>query len=226
MILFKKSAVIAAAVFLCLLLLSCMGLSAVSSAGARRAEYCVVLDAGHGGVDPGVLGVVSREKESNINLKIVQKLQTMFADAGFCVVLTRKNEGGLYGLPTQGYKRRDMEKRREIIQDALPNLVVSVHQNNFVSDPNRYGGQAFFREGDEECKKLAESIQARLNGLSGKEVSPLSGDFFMLRCSDAPSVLVECGFLSNAREEALLLTDEYQTKVARAVFEGCLAYLC
>ena len=83
MILFKKSAVIAAAVFLCLLLLSCMGLSAVSSAGARRAEYCVVLDAGHGGVDPGVLGVVSREKESNINLKIVQKLQTMFADAGF-----------------------------------------------------------------------------------------------------------------------------------------------
>ncbi len=226
MIVLKKGAVVAAAVLLCVLLLSCMGLSAVSYAGAERAAYCVVLDAGHGGVDPGVLGSVSHVKESDVNLKIVQKLQELFSDAGFRVVLTRKNEGGLYGLPTKGYKRRDMEKRREIIQESQANLVISVHQNNFTADRTRYGGQVFFRDGDENSVAFAEEIQSRLNTLSGRQVSALKGDFFMLECTNAPSVLVECGFLSNAREEQLLLSDEYQTQVADAVFQGTLAYLC
>lgn len=226
MVLFKKGAVAAAAVLICLLLLSCLGLSAVSYAGVQRSSYCIVLDAGHGGVDPGVLGTVSGVKESDVNLKIVQKLQGLFADAGFRVVLTRKNQGGLYGLPTQGYKRRDMEKRREIIQEAQPNLVISVHQNNFLADRTRYGGQVFFREGDENSVAFAECIQPRLNGLSGRDVAALKGDFFMLECTDAPSVLVECGFLSNAREELLLLSDEYQNKIADAIFKGTLSYLC
>ena len=185
-----------------------------------------MLDAGHGGIDPGVLGSGSGVKESDVNLKIVQKLQSLFADAGFGVVLTRKNQGGLYGLPTQGYKRRDMEKRREIIQKAQPNLVISVHQNNFLADRTRYGGQVFFREGDENSVAFAECIQFRLNSLSGRDVSALKGDFFMLECTDAPSVLVECGFLSNAREEQLLITDEYQNKIAEAIFQGTIAYLC
>lgn len=226
MILLKKGAIAAAAVLICFLLLSCLGLSAVSYAGAQRSSYCIVLDAGHGGIDPGVLGSGSGVKESDVNLKIVQKLQSLFADAGFGVVLTRKNQGGLYGLPTQGYKRRDMEKRREIIQKAQPNLVISVHQNNFLADHTRYGGQVFFREGDENSVAFAECIQFRLNSLSGRDVSALKGDFFMLECTDAPSVLVECGFLSNAREEQLLITDEYQNKIAEAIFQGTIAYLC
>lgn len=226
MILLKKGAIAAAAVLICFLLLSCLGLSAVSYAGAQRSSYYIVLDAGHGGIDPGVLGSGSGVKESDVNLKIVQKLQSLFADAGFGVVLTRKNQGGLYGLPTQGYKRRDMEKRREIIQKAQPNLVISVHQNNFLADRTRYGGQVFFREGDENSVAFAECIQFRLNSLSGRDVSALKGDFFMLECTDAPSVLVECGFLSNAREEQLLITDEYQNKIAEAIFQGTIAYLC
>ena len=226
MILLKKGAIAAAAVLICFLLLSCLGLSAVSYAGAQRSSYCIVLDAGHGGIDPGVLGSGSGVKESDVNLKIVQKLQSLFVDAGFGVVLTRKNQGGLYGLPTQGYKRRDMEKRREIIQKAQPNLVISVHQNNFLADRTRYGGQVFFREGDENSVAFAECIQFRLNSLGGRDVSALKGDFFMLECTDAPSVLVECGFLSNAREEQLLITDEYQNKIAEAIFQGTIAYLC
>lgn len=226
MILLKKGAIAAAAVLICFLLLSCLGLSAVSYAGAQRSSYYIVLDAGHGGIDPGVLGSGSGVKESDVNLKIVQKLQSLFVDAGFGVVLTRKNQGGLYGLPTQGYKRRDMEKRREIIQKAQPNLVISVHQNNFLADRTRYGGQVFFWEGDENSVAFAECIQFRLNSLSGRDVSALKGDFFMLECTDAPSVLVECGFLSNAREEQLLITDEYQNKIAEAIFQGTIAYLC
>ena len=222
----RKGAVLAAALAAILLFFACASLSAAGEASAQRALYTIVLDAGHGGADPGVLGAVSHVKESDVNLKIVQKLQELFSDAGFRVVLTRKNEGGLYGLPTKGYKRRDMEKRREIIQESQANLVISVHQNNFTADRTRYGGQVFFRDGDENSAAFAEEIQSRLNTLSGRQVSALKGDFFMLECTNAPSVLVECGFLSNAREEQLLLSDEYQTQVADAVFQGTLAYLC
>ena len=208
------------------LLLSCTSaLSAASAAAVPANAPCIVLDAGHGGVDPGVVGRTTGEKESDVNLKIVQKLQKLFSDAGFCVVLTRKNAGGLYGLPTKGYKRRDMEERRRIIREAEPDFVLSVHQNTFPSDTSRRGGQVFFREGSAAGEALAVSIQARLNALGGRSVSALKGDFFLLECADCPSALVECGFLSNAEEERLLLTDEYQGKIARAVFEGVLSFL-
>ena len=186
--------------------------------------FTVVLDAGHGGIDPGVVGGASKVKESEINLKIVKELETLFADAGFRVVLTRKNDGGLYGLPTNGYKRRDMQKRKEIIEGAQPNAVISVHQNNFLSDRSRRGGQVFFKPGDASGEALAAGIQTRLNGLSGQELSPLRGDYFMLNCTEYPSVIVECGFLSNAEDEKLLLTEEYRKEVALAVFRGTLAF--
>ena len=208
------------------LLLSCsFALSAASAAAVPANAPCIVLDAGHGGVDPGVVGRTTGEKESDVNLKIVQKLQKLFSDAGFRVVLTRKNAGGLYGLPTKGYKRRDMEERRRIIREAEPDFVLSVHQNTFPADTSRRGGQVFFREGSAAGEALAVSIQARLNALGGRSVSALKGNFFLLGCADCPSALVECGFLSNAEEERLLLTDEYQGKIARAVFEGVLSFL-
>lgn len=222
----KKNAVLAAALAAIFLFCACTFFSAAGEASARRALYTIVLDAGHGGVDPGVLGSVSHVKESDVNLKIVQNLQKLFADAGFRVVLTRKNAGGLYGLPTAGYKRRDMEKRREIIVGEKPDLVLSVHQNGFPQSPSRRGGQVFFCAGRQEDEALAGSIQSRLNGLSGKSYAALAGDFFVLNCAQAPAVLVECGFLSNAEEEALLQTEVYRADVAQAVFEGVLSWLC
>lgn len=221
----RRGTLFALALSLVLLLSCSFALSAASAAAVPANAPCIVLDAGHGGVDPGVVGRTSGEKESDVNLKIVQKLQKLFSDAGFCVVLTRKNAGGLYGLPTKGYKRRDMEERRRIIREAEPDFVLSVHQNTFPSDTSRRGGQVFFREGSAAGEALAVSIQARLNALGGRSVSALKGDFFLLGCADCPSALVECGFLSNAEEERLLLTDEYQGKIARAVFEGVLSFL-
>ena len=221
----RRGTLFALALSLVLLLSCSFALSAASAAAVPANAPCIVLDAGHGGVDPGVVGRTTGEKESDVNLKIVQKLQKLFSDAGFCVVLTRKNAGGLYGLPTKGYKRRDMEERRRIIREAEPDFVLSVHQNTFPSDTSRRGGQVFFREGSAAGEALAVSIQARLNSLGGRSVSALKGDFFLLGCADCPSALVECGFLSNAEEERLLLTDEYQGKIARAVFEGVLSFL-
>ena len=221
----RRGTLFALALSLVLLLSCSFALSAASAAAVPANAPCIVLDAGHGGVDPGVVGRTTGEKESDVNLKIVQKLQKLFSDAGFCVVLTRKNAGGLYGLPTKGYKRRDMEERRRIIREAEPDFVLSVHQNTFPADTSRRGGQVFFREGSAAGEALAVSIQARLNALGGRSISALKGDFFLLGCADCPSALVECGFLSNAEEERLLLTDEYQGKIARAVFEGVLSFL-
>lgn len=221
----RRGTLFALALSLVLLLSCSFALSAASAAAVPANAPCIVLDAGHGGVDPGVVGRTTGEKESDVNLKIVQKLQKLFSDAGFRVVLTRKNAGGLYGLPTKGYKRRDMEERRRIIREAEPDFVLSVHQNTFPADASRRGGQVFFREGSAAGEALAVSIQARLNALGGRSVSALKGDFFLLGCADCPSALVECGFLSNAEEERLLLTDEYQGKIARAVFEGVLSFL-
>lgn len=221
----RRGTLFALALSLVLLLSCSFALSAASAAAVPANAPCIVLDAGHGGVDPGVVGRTTGEKESDVNLKIVQKLQKLFSDAGFRVVLTRKNAGGLYGLPTKGYKRRDMEERRRIIREAEPDFVLSIHQNTFPSDTSRRGGQVFFREGSAAGEALAVSIQARLNALGGRSVSALKGDFFLLGCADCPSALVECGFLSNAEEERLLLTDEYQGKIARAVFEGVLSFL-
>ena len=221
----RRGTLFALALSLVLLLSCSFALSAASAAAVPANAPCIVLDAGHGGVDPGVVGRTTGEKESDVNLKIVQKLQKLFSDAGFRVVLTRKTAGGLYGRPTNGYKRRDMEERRRIIREAEPDFVLSVHQNTFPADTSRRGGQVFFREGSAAGEALAVSIQARLNALGGRSVSALKGDFFLLGCADCPSALVESGFLSNAEEERLLLPDEYQGKIARAVFEGVLSFL-
>ena len=99
----RRGTLFALALSLVLLLSCSFALSAASAAAVPANAPCIVLDAGHGGVDPGVVGRTTGEKESDVNLKIVQKLQKLFSDAGFRVVLTRKNAGGLYGLPTKGY---------------------------------------------------------------------------------------------------------------------------
>lgn len=225
MFIVKKSAIVGILLAAAFLLTASLSLYVAGTVNARQTLFTVVLDAGHGGVDPGVLGV-SGERESDINLQIVKKLQSLFSDAGFSVVLTRKNEGGLYGLPTQGYKRRDMEKRREVIVGSKPSVVLSVHQNSFPQQPSRTGGQVFYCAGREADAALAQSIQARLNALSGKSVEALTGDFYVLNCAQAPAVLIECGFLSNAEEEAMLKSDAYQTEVADKIFEGVLGFLC
>ena len=107
------AAVLLVAVLAGLLVAGSFALSAASAASVPADAPRIVLDAGHGGVDPGVLGGTTGEKESDVNLKIVQKLEKLFAGAGFRVVLTRKNAGGLYGLPTKGSP--DMKDWKEFL---------------------------------------------------------------------------------------------------------------
>ncbi|MBO5772236.1 MAG: N-acetylmuramoyl-L-alanine amidase [Clostridia bacterium] len=187
-------------------------------------NFVIVIDAGHGGVDGGVVGVKTKVKESDLNLVYAQCLGSMFARVGAEVVYTRKTQDGLYGLATKGFKRRDMEKRKAIIQSAKPTIVLSVHMNKFAL-AKRQGPQVFFQKGDEESAKLASIIQKFLNNFTQNSHSHLSGDFFICRCIDAPSIIVEFGFLSNPEEEEKLQEEQYMFDLCNQTFYGVMTYL-
>jgi N-acetylmuramoyl-L-alanine amidase len=199
---------------------------AASVVSENNASYpTIVVDAGHGGIDAGVLGVNTNVKESNINLSISKYLKGYFTNAGFNCVLTRSTQGGLYETTARGFKMRDMLKRKQIILDNDADMVISVHQN-YCPLPSRRGGQVFYNVDSETGKALAQNIQNALNEM--KECvttnSPLTGDYFMLKCTQSPSVIVECGFLSNADDEQLLVNTEYQKALAYAIFKGAVAF--
>lgn len=185
----------------------------------------IVLDAGHGGIDDGAIGNVTGAKESEINLSIVNFLKEYLSEAGFSPFLTRTSDAGLYGIAASSLKRKDMEKRKEIIEKINPELVVSVHLNKYPVT-TRAGAQVFYKKGDEKGKLLAEAIQSSFNQMeeSLKSYSALTGDYYILNCTEIPSVICECGFLSNPREEALLITEEYQKTIAYNIFCGIISY--
>lgn len=224
----KKSFIIILSAILCAGI--CLGLLAgfavKDAAQTNPGMPTVVIDAGHGGIDNGVQGINSRTDESDINLAIAKLLKGDFVNAGFNCVMTRTTEAGLYGTTEKGFKARDMQKRKEIISASNADMVISVHQN-YCPLPSKRGGTVFFDKTSAESAKLATFIQTELNSLPEcvKPNEALHGDYYMLKCTESPSVIVECGFLSNAEEDRLLNTEEYRKAVAYAVFKGAVGYL-
>ena len=186
----------------------------------------IMLDAGHGGIDGGVSGVNTGIKESELNLIVVKKVQKYLTDSGISVVLTRNTDAGLYGVANKNLKRRDMEARKKIINSAKPNLVVSIHMNKY-SLSTRRGAQVFYKNNDAFSEFLARSIQNSFNLMqeATRTCSALTGDYYILNCTNYPTVIAECGFLSNKEDEALLITDEYQESIAYSIFKGIIDYL-
>lgn len=194
--------------------------------GVGNGDVRIVLDAGHGGKDGGVSGISSGIKESTLNLDVVKRIERHLVASGFSVTLTRSSDAGLYGVATSNLKKRDMLKRKEIITEAKPTLVVSVHMNAYALS-SRCGAQVFYKAGSEEGKLLASLVQKSFNSMEKKtrECNALSGDYYILNCSEYPSIIAECGFLSNPEEEKLLLTEEYREDLAYAIFKGIINYL-
>lgn len=188
--------------------------------------FTVVIDAGHGGIDGGAEGVVTGVIESDINLAIANKLKTLCERAGITVVMTRTTAGGLYGLPAPGFKKRDMKRRAEIINDADPALVVSIHQNTCGSHSRR-GSLVYYKPGYEKGLVFAKAVCTRINDMPEKprDCVPMTEDFFILNNSPCPAVIVECGFLSNAEDEKMLCDDMYREKLAYAVLLGITDYM-
>lgn len=193
-------------------------------ATSPKPSYTVVVDAGHGGADGGVQGVNTGVYERELNLSIAYKVKAELEKAQINVVMTRTtSDGALDTMLTQ--KQEDMKKRKKIIMDASPDCVVSIHQNKYTQQSRR-GAQAFFWGDSSLADVLQSALNENLNKVNtGRTFSALKGDYYILRQTPYPSALVECGFLSNPLDEALLVTDEYQNKVAKVIADSIISFL-
>ena len=182
----------------------------IDVSGNIKADQVILVDAGHGGVDSGMVGIGGL-KEKGINLDIAMKLKTILEKKGLAVVMTREEDKGLYENGTKNMKAQDLQNRIEQIRKYEPVLSVSIHQNSY-SDPGVKGPQVFYYEDSEGGKELALAIQENRT-------------YYLLKRSPGVINIVECGFLTNPEEAALLQTEKYQRKVAEAVADGIVTYL-
>ena len=223
----KKIFIVCVLIITFLTFILCFNAISVNPVGSAQSDSIkVVLDAGHGGIDGGVTGIKTGIKESELNLKVVKKIEKYLVDAGMNVYLTRSTEAGLYGVISSSLKKKDMEKRRDIINSVKPDLVISIHMNKY-SLSTRRGAQVFYNENNQKSKLLAQCVQEQLNNMqeSVRKYSALSGDYYMVKCTDFPSIITECGFLSNPEDEALLISENYQDSIAYTIFKGISTYL-
>lgn len=191
-----------------------------------KKDYPVlVLDAGHGGFDPGKVGV-NGALEKDINLSIVKKLQILLENEGFTVHLTRDKDTLLAPANSTSKKKDDMIARIEMITNLNPFFTISIHQNSFT-DSSTSGPQVFYYKDSEESATMAQIIQDALNSQlspSKQRVPQSNTNYYLLTRTPTPTVIVECGFLSNPTEADLLTQDEYQSRIANSIFLGILSY--
>lgn len=189
-------------------------------------NHTIILDAGHGGFDGGAIGKTTGVREDVLNLQVVQKLQTLLEQAGAEVLLTRKDDQGLNN-PTSSssrWKREDMNARYRLIKDSQADLVLSVHMNKFTQS-SVYGAQVFYQKGDEQSAAFANTLQSMLHTLpqAGKRMVKY-GDYMVLKAGLPVSALVECGFLSNPNDEAILQDEDYQYQLAWCMYAAITAH--
>ena len=186
----------------------------------------VVVDPGHGGMDPGKIGINDVE-EKEINLEISLMLRDKLEKQGIQVVMTRETDQGLYDEDSSNKKVQDLQRRVELIHEEQPVCVVGIHQNSYPSASVK-GAQVFYYEDSTEGKKLAEELQnALIAQVDPENHRQAKGNttYYLLERTDVPLVICECGFLSNP-EEAELLTDQaYQETLTDAIVSGILEYL-
>ena len=214
----------------CLLLVSFLILSKQAAQVARTMattdnSKTILVDAGHGGADPGMIGVGGLE-EKGINLQIAMKLREILEKKGFTVIMTREEDKGLYDEESRNQKAQDMQRRIALVKECKPVLCISIHQNSY-QDSAVYGPQVFYYEDSVQGKSLAELIQEKLNtrlDVKRPRVAKGNKTYYLLKRSESVLNIVECGFLTNPQEAELLQTDEYQLKVADAISEGIDAY--
>ena len=184
-----------------------------------EAAPTVAIDPGHGGWDGGAVSPKGIE-EAGLNLEYAKALEKELKSRGYAVVLTRSDSS------TPGTdKAGDLDLRRRIIEDARADIAVSIHMNKF-GDPSVSGPMVFYMKGSDEGGILAEHIiKALCAALKRPERLANPGDYYMLREITMPAVIVECGFLSNGSDEALLQTEEYKMSTVKGIADGIDAYL-
>lgn len=195
--------------------------------GAKREDTrLIMIDAGHGGNDPGKVGV-DGVLEKDLNLQLAKKLKTLLEQQDMEVMLVREEDRGLYDENASNKKVQDMKRRCELINEEQPVCVVSIHQNSYHEE-SIHGAQVFYYSTSRESEKLAKVLQSELVRVAEPEntrQAKANDTYYLLKKTEAPVVIVECGFLSNWADCAKLQDENYQDKLVWAIHMGILKYM-
>lgn len=189
----------------------------------------IIIDAGHGLPDSGASSFDGTSEQA-INLSIALKLQRIIEQSGAKVILTRSDENGIYSTDCTSIRNKkvsDIKNRVQIANESNANIVISIHLNKFSGSSEYKGWQTFYQKNNEESNILAKNIQEGLNNNINKDnkrkVMPISNVYIMDNIS-IPTVIVECGFLSNQEDTQNLKSDEYQNKLVWGIYMGIQEY--
>lgn len=167
--------------------------------------------------------------EAESNLKIALKVQNLLEQSGATVILTRSDENAIYDIDSKTLRQKkisDIHNRVKIGNESSADIFVSIHLNK-IPQEEYWGWQTFYKPGNTEGQKLASAIQNNLNEAIQKENKRTPKEIdrvYVIKHVEIPTTIVECGFLSNQEEEQLLLTDEYQNKLAWGIYTGIMDY--
>ncbi len=186
---------------------------------SKKNDVVIVVDPGHGGEDPGKVGV-NDVLEKDLNLQVSQKVIALLEEVGIRIVTTREDDN----VPTA--KKEDLEQRIKLINDTNPTLALCIHQNSYP-DPAIKGAQVFYYTPSEEAKAAATIVQEELRTVDPSNTRAIKANdtYYMLKNTKVPTIIVECGFLTNPEEAEKLTQEEYQNQLANAICEGIIKWL-
>lgn len=192
----------------------------VNSDKVEKKEYTVVLDAGHGSSDSGKVGI-NGVLEKDINLSISKKTKKYLEKKGICVIMTRNKDESLAEGENGNRKVQDMKARVKRINDTKPDLAVSIHQNSYHEE-SIHGAQVFYYEHSESGEKDARILQEALLAVDPDNTRQVKANttYYLLKRTEVPILIVECGFLSNQEEAEKLASEDYQKEIAKAIANG------
>lgn len=192
----------------------------VNSDKVEKKGYTVVLDAGHGSSDSGKVGI-NGVLEKDINLFISKKTKKYLEKKGICVIMTRNKDESLAEGENGNRKVQDMKARVKRINDTKPDLAVSIHQNSYHEE-SIHGAQVFYYEHSESGEKDARILQEALLAVDPDNTRQVKANttYYLLKRTEVPILIVECGFLSNQEEAEKLASEDYQKEIAKAIANG------
>lgn len=192
----------------------------VSSGDVKKAEKIIVIDPGHGDQDPGKIGI-NDALEKDVNLQIAKKVKKLLEKKDIKVVMTREDDSSLAKNNEGSQKVQDMKARVELINKTKPVLAVSIHQNSYQEE-SVHGAQVFYYTHSTEGQRAAGIMQKALLAVDSDNHRQEKADdgYYLLRRTEVPTIIVECGFLSNYEEAEKLVDKEYQNELAKAIVKG------
>lgn len=191
--------------------------------GNALTKKIIIVDPGHGGFDPGKPGIAGLD-EKDLNLKIALLLRNYLENAGAVVIMTRTTDDDVDGMDGVKHKSTDMVQRKKLSEGG--DILVSIHQNSFTQ-ASVHGAQTFYNSKSEEGEALAKSIQKSIKEIAdidNRREAKSNTNYYVLKATQLPAVIIECGFLTNPEEERKLNNDAYQNRMALGIYLGILRY--